>query len=114
MRQDYAPAPRVVWLRAEAPRKPETGAPCNGCGVCCAVEPCPLGALVSGRRRGRCRALRWQPGTARYACGVLLEPARWLPPLRLLPPGWGHRLTRRWIAAGAGCDAPLAAERPAA
>lgn len=114
MRQETAQVPRVVLLRADAPPKPPTGAPCNGCGVCCAAEPCPLGVLVSGRRQGRCRALRWQPGPARYACGVLLEPARWLPPLRLLPTEWGRRLTRRWIAAGAGCDAPLAAERTAA
>lgn len=25
-----------------APEKPEEGAPCNGCGFCCAAEPCGL------------------------------------------------------------------------
>ena len=47
-----APAPAVVWLHAEAPPKPAEGAPCNGCGLCCLAEPCPLGVLVSRRRTG--------------------------------------------------------------
>jgi len=50
-------ASRTIWLHRDALPKPDFGAPCNGCGVCCASEPCPLGVLLSWRRRGRCRLL---------------------------------------------------------
>jgi hypothetical protein len=51
--------PHVIRIEPLAPVKPATGSPCNGCGVCCLAEPCPLGMLVSRRRHGRCSALRW-------------------------------------------------------
>ncbi len=95
---------RVILLRAEAPGKPAPGAPCNGCGVCCAAQPCPLGMLLSRRRQGRCRALQWQAGDGRYVCGVLAEPGRWLP---WLPAALARRLAARWIAAARGCDSTL-------
>jgi hypothetical protein len=93
-----------VLIRAEAPPKPATGEPCNGCGVCCLFEPCPLGALLSRRRRGACAALHWDEAASRYRCGALAEPQRHLP---WLPMAWVRRLARRWIAAGIGCDADL-------
>jgi hypothetical protein len=92
---------RVILLRPEAPAKPSSGQPCNGCGVCCAAEPCPAGQVLSRRRHGACRALVWHEADARYRCGLLEEPARWLP---WLPAALTLRLARRWIAAGAGCD----------
>ncbi len=88
-----------VELRAEAPDKPDFGAPCNGCGLCCAVETCPLGLLLFRRRKGPCPALEWRDG--RYVCGVLDAPDRFIP---LLPRRWAVRLVGRWIAAGRGCD----------
>lgn len=97
---------RVVHLHALAPAKPHTGAACNGCGLCCAAEPCPLGMLLSRRRRGACAALRWSPRERRYLCGALAEPGLWLP---WLPSRWARSLVRRWIAAGVACDADLAA-----
>jgi hypothetical protein len=109
------PAPRQIRIEIhpEAPPKPAWGAPCNGCGVCCLVEPCPLGMLLSRRRHGACAALRWKPEMGRYVCGMLSEPLQVL--------GWRgaagramapllQRLTRRWISAGAGCDASLDTE----
>lgn len=92
---------RVIHLHASAPAKPAPGAPCNGCGVCCAAEPCPLGMLLSRRRTGACVALRWDAGPARYRCGVVQEPGAYL---RWLPAAWARRAALRWIAAGAGCD----------
>lgn len=83
----------TVGLRADAPPKPAFGAPCNGCGLCCAVEACPLGIIRFGRRRGPCPAMEWRDG--RYACGMLA---------RRPPGGWTARLIARWIAAGKGCD----------
>lgn len=77
------------------------GAPCNGCGVCCLAEPCPLGVLLSRRRSGACVALQWD-GT-RYVCGALAAQAGGIR-------GW---LVRRWISAGSGCDCLLeVADKP--
>jgi hypothetical protein len=97
---------RVILLHPAAPPKPAVGAPCNGCGVCCAAEPCPLGMWLSRRRRGACVALGWDEGVALYRCGALAAPARWLP---WLPAAWARALVRRWIAAAKGCDADIEA-----
>lgn len=88
---------RVILLHAEAPPQPPPGAACNGCGVCCAAEPCPLGMLLSRRLGGACRALRWDEAEARYRCGAFGG---------RLP----QRLVARWIGAGRGCDCTLSAQ----
>jgi hypothetical protein len=94
----------VIYLRADAPPKPAPGAACNGCGLCCAWQPCPLGMLVSGRRRGACAALRWDEAAGCYRCAMVQAPQQAWPALpRLLQPLL-QRWARRWIAAGAGCD----------
>lgn len=103
---------RVIHLHVAAPPKPDLGAPCNGCGVCCATVPCPLGMLLSRRRRGACTALRWDEAKARYTCGAVSAPAEVLPgPLRAAAPLLA-RLAPRWIAAGRGCDAALETSTP--
>jgi hypothetical protein len=100
-------ATRTILLHAEAPPKPAPGAACNGCGVCCAWQPCPLCMLVSRRRHGACAALQWVSTPSRYRCGLLASPADHLPrPLKPLAPLLA-RLARRWIAAGSGCDSDL-------
>ena len=98
---------QVIHIHAEAPPKPLLGAPCNGCGLCCLAEPCPLGQVISRKRSGACDALRWDPAQSLYRCGALSEPEsvlgmrwRWAAPLL-------RRLAQRWIAAGVGCDATL-------
>jgi hypothetical protein len=99
--------PKTIYLHQAAPPKPAEGAPCNGCGVCCASAPCPLGMLVSLRRTGPCKALQWSAADGRYNCGLVVDVADWLPgALRGLsrPARW---LVRRWIAAGQGCDSDL-------
>ncbi len=88
-------ASRIIAIHADAPPKPALGETCNGCGVCCLAEPCPLGVILSRRLKGACVALRWDG--ARYECGALT--AR--------PSGLRGRLVKRWIAAGAGCDCSL-------
>jgi hypothetical protein len=97
---------RVILLQADAPPKPAAGADCNGCGVCCTAEPCPLGVVLSGRRHGACRALLWHDAERRYRCGAVAEPRRFVP---LLPGAWTRRLALRWIAAARGCDCSLEA-----
>ena len=104
----------MIYLHVDAPPNPLEGAPCNGCGLCCATEPCPAGVLVSGRRKGACRALQWTDADRRYLCGLVSDPSRvlrWLP-RRLAP--LARRLARRWIASATGCDASLEAERASA
>jgi hypothetical protein len=110
----------VIHIHPEAPGKPVAGAPCNGCGVCCLVEPCPMGVLLSRRRRGACHALRWNADSALYQCGAVVDAHAVLH--AALPAGWGAltrllapvlpRLARRWIAAGVGCDSTLEPMEP--
>lgn len=91
---------QTVHLHRQAPAKPAFGQPCNGCGVCCAAEPCPLGMLLSLRRYGPCRLLRWQPdGKAR--CSLI-------PPEG--PRHAGHRWLLQRIGAGRGCDSDARVE----
>lgn len=107
----------AIHIEREARQKPSLGQACNGCGVCCLLAPCPLGVVLSGRRSGACRALRWQPMGRHYRCGALTEaPAV----LRQRLPGLAQsvlpmlawllsRLGRRWIAVGVGCDCQVTA-----
>ena len=96
-----------IAIHRAAPPKPASGAPCNGCGVCCAARPCPVSRLLLGHRTGACPALQWDEAERRYRCGMAVAPASFL---RWLPPGWnafcGRRFSR-WIAAGQGCDSDI-------
>lgn len=116
---------KVILIQADASAKPVVGAPCNGCGVCCLAEPCPLGVLLSGRFTGSCDALVWQapeggePSLAAsvgaYRCGAVTNPEhavrtrlprgmQWCVPML----SWGlATFARRWISAGSGCDCNL-------
>jgi hypothetical protein len=94
----------VIHLHLQAPAKPAPGAACNGCGLCCLAEPCPMGMLISRRRHGACSALQWSEAEGRYHCGVVADPTRHL---RWLPRRWARALALRWIASGVGCDADL-------
>jgi len=113
----YIMPQQIIHIQPAAPPKPALGQPCNGCGICCLVEPCPLGQLLSHRRRGACAALRWEDSSGLYRCGAILSPdevlraalpGRRLPAL-LLPVL--RRLAGRWIAVGRGCDCSLEVER---
>lgn len=106
---------RVIYIQPGAPLKPPEGAPCNGCGVCCLLEPCPLGTLLSGRRRGACVAVQWDAAARRYHCAAVTAP---MDVVKRILPDWLHaaspaggallsRLAPRWIAAGKGCDSSV-------
>jgi len=102
----------TIHAESQAPAKPVLGAPCNGCGVCCLMEPCPLGVLLTGQRTGACAALRWHSDMQMYRCGAITEPRQVLR-ARLSKPLWWaapslawlmRHLAHRWVAAGIGCD----------
>ena len=112
---------RVIHIHPDAPPKPALGAPCNGCGVCCLAEPCPVGMLVSRRLRGACAALRWDADQAHYRCGVLADATARVHPTSSPPPAWRaphwaarwwHRWVSRRVGAGVGCDAALSVQSP--
>ena len=93
---------QVIRLHPDAPVKPAEAAPCNGCGVCCAAEPCPVGVLVSGRRTGACAALLWNSDASLYRCGLVDAPGTALPWLPGVLAPLVSRLARRWISAASG------------
>ena len=108
-----------ILIHPDAPSKPAQGASCNGCGVCCLMEPCPLGVLLSRRRSGACVAVRWSDPLRQYRCGALSEPKDIL--LSVMPwpflaraPGlsWALALAAgRWIAINQGCDSNVELEQ---
>ena len=87
----------TIHIEPLAPVKPDFGKACNGCGVCCLAEPCPLGVLLSRSRSGPCKALVWEQQAQQYRCGALGPKAN----------GLRARMVGRWIAAGSGCDCDL-------
>lgn len=95
---------QTVVLRADAPAKPAVGERCNGCGICCAAERCPVAWLFLSRARESCAALAWDAAAQRYVCGMVVQPSDYL---RWLPQRWQPR-AGAWfayrIAAGQGCD----------
>lgn len=113
--------PDHILILAQAPAKPALGAPCNGCGVCCLLEPCPLGVVLSGTTHGRCHALRWDACALMYRCGAITLPQEVLVErLPQLLSGAASRLARvlsvlavRWVAAGKGCDCDAELEHTA-
>ena len=106
---------KTIHIEPSAPAKPPFGGPCNGCGVCCLHQPCPIGVVLSARRHGPCSALRWHAPEARYRCGAISQPSQVmadrLPRLmrRLAVPlaPLLAALARRSIALDAGCDCDL-------
>jgi hypothetical protein len=107
------PMSQVIYIHAGAPAKSESGTACNGCGVCCLAEPCPVGMVVSRKRRGACSALAWVEAQQRYRCGMMSVGQTWPRSLRWLSAPL-QRWMQRFIAAGVGCDSDVQASAPAA
>ena len=75
-----------------APAKPEYGAPCNGCGFCCAAELCHAAEMVLGPGPGPCPLLSFHDN--RFWCSLVeTEQSNALEPI----------LTNA-LGIGSGCD----------
>jgi hypothetical protein len=101
------PDQQVIYIQPQAPCKPAVGEACNGCGICCLSEPCPLGVLLSRSRFGPCKALVWVDAQQQYRCGAL---ARGQASDGRMAGVFGrlrNQVIGRWIGAGDGCDCDL-------
>lgn len=87
-----------------APAKPDHGAPCNGCGLCCAAEPCGVAVMMIGAdpEHGPCPALEHDGG--KFVCGLIVKPSRHSSQVH----PWADELVGQMVAAtlgaGRGCD----------
>lgn len=85
--------------------KPAHGSPCNGCGWCCAAEPCGVARehIPGHPAEGPCLALEHEAG--RFVCGMIRRPSHYM----RLPNDWADVVLGEMIAtalgAGRGCDA---------
>ena len=88
------------------PLKPALGSACNGCGMCCAMQPCGIALeFIPGHpAEGPCLALEHEAG--RFVCGMIRHPRRYMPDL---PNDWADehlgRMFANALGAGRGCDA---------
>lgn len=104
MVQNSSRQEQIIHLRRSAPDKPAEGEPCNGCGICCALETCPAGRLRFLQKQGPCPALEWSAPESRYHCGLLVRPKHYLGWLPKTTESFTRKLLTRWIVAGSGCD----------
>lgn len=91
-------------LEAErAPDKPAFGSPCNGCGLCCAAEPCAIAReFIGAAEDAPCPAMEFEAG--RFWCGMIRRPGHYLG-----APPWADAeigaTIARALGAGRGCCA---------
>jgi hypothetical protein len=89
--------------------KPPHGQPCNNCGLCCANQPCPLGARLFRKTSGACPAL--EKDGDKYYCGLAVNPKKYL--AGVFSEAKAHELShgaKLMIGSGIGCDAQLEGE----
>lgn len=94
--------------RALAERKPAHGRPCNGCGLCCYVTTCELGAAIFGTRAGPCPALGFDLD-GKSCCTVVAHPTDYYDTARASPAVM-QGAALYLIRAGDGCDARINGE----
>lgn len=96
-------------MSERAPEYPGYGKPCNGCGFCCAAQPCGLAEEFLGAKEGPCPAMEFADG--RFRCGLVAHPSDYLG-----FPDFGNELVGGMIAEalgiGKGCDSEIAAPVP--
>ncbi len=95
---------QTIAIHALAPEKPLAGEACNGCGVCCAIEPCPVSLALIWPHKQTCRALTWNDMKQRYLCGMVVAPSEHVKIIPTFANALASKLFKRWIAADQKCD----------
>ncbi len=81
-------------MTVNLPAKPKRGAPCNGCGLCCAREICGIGEIVHGEaQQPPCPSLKIAPNGERTYC-ELMEIEEFL---------GGEQVIHKVLGVGTGC-----------
>ncbi len=90
--------------------KPSYGLPCNGCGLCCQNEICPLGQFAFPSWQAPCPAL--ERDGDRFVCGLVNRPEVYAP-IKTAVNGVEEMRAAAMHAngVGIGCDARLDEER---
>ena len=85
-------------------KKPLKGQPCNGCGLCCLMVPCPVADHFLNVSTGSCPALEFEDG--RYWCGILRNAHKHIPGMSEKP--WADEYFREMLMETGGwqgvCD----------
>lgn len=95
----------------KAPEKPAYGETCNGCGFCCAAEPCAVAKEFLKATEGPCPAMEFSIEDSRFYCGMMTRPGYHL---GLATDIASHvnrsmgNLFAMMLGAGRGCDSELA------
>lgn len=58
-------------MKVELPQKPKLGMPCNGCGLCCAVELCGIAEMAFPGASAPCPALKISPDRKNTYCEII-------------------------------------------
>lgn len=84
--------------------KPPKGATCNGCGMCCTVEPCQLAQDALNCHEGPCKALEVEDGHT--VCGLVKRPAWYMfgEDVPASETGWLSVMFANALGLGVGCD----------
>ena len=84
--------------------KPHKGDACNGCGMCCTVQPCALAVEFLGCSEGPCIALEHADG--RTYCGLVRRPVHYLLGQNAPPSATGPLQAHLagMLGLGHGCD----------
>jgi hypothetical protein len=53
------------------PNKPRYGEACNGCGLCCAIQLCPVAEIMFEGASAPCPALKMAPDGSRTYCQLV-------------------------------------------
>ena len=94
-----------------APEYPGFRSPCNGCGLCCAAEPCDVARQFLGATQGPCPALEFEGG--RFWCGVIRRLSHYLSK-PLFGDGMVREILGDLLGIGQGCDSSVGCEGPSA
>jgi hypothetical protein len=95
-------------------KKPQHGAPCNCCGLCCQDQLCPLGGAIFGGNWDRpCPALERRGGGSGFVCGPIVNPLQYASSQASRDQAALSAAAAVLIGADWACDAQVEGERRA-